>query len=42
MSKMKKIKAVILKTAAILIFLVGCGCVVDGTGMVNTEYEQGY
>lgn len=39
---MRKWKAAFLTAAAVLIFLVGCGPVVDGPGMVNTEYDQGY
>lgn len=42
MSMMKKLGAVFFAAAAVLIFLVGCGHIVDGPGMVNTEYEQGY
>lgn len=39
---MKKLGAALLAAAAVLVFLVGCGNVVDGPGMVNTEYDQGY
>lgn len=42
MSVMKKFGAAVLAAAAALILLVGCGHSVDGPGMVNTEYEQGY
>lgn len=42
MSAMKKLGAALLAAAAVLILLVGCGRVVDGPGMVNTEYDQGY
>lgn len=42
MSVMKKLGAALFTVAVALIFLVGCGHVVDGPGMVNTEYEQGY
>lgn len=42
MNVMKKLGAVFLTAAVVLVFLVGCGQVVDGPGMVNTEYDQGY
>lgn len=42
MSAMKKLGAALWTVVAVLIFLVGCGHVVDGPGMVNTEYDQGY
>lgn len=39
---MKKIGAALLTAVAFVLFLVGCEHVVDGPGMVNTEYDQGY
>lgn len=42
MSVMKKIVILIFALIVSLICLVGCGSVVDGPGMVNTEYDQGY
>lgn len=41
MTVMKKLGVALLTVAAALIFLVGCGNIVDGPGMVNTEYDQG-
>lgn len=37
---MKKIGRVFFIIIAILARVVGCNRVVDGPGMVNTEYEQ--
>lgn len=42
MSVMKKWGAALLAAAVLLVLLVGCGQVVDGPGMVNTEFDQGY
>lgn len=39
---MKKIGIIFLMIAATVISLVGCGNVVDGPGMENTEYEENY
>lgn len=39
---LKKIAAVILTVSAVLMCIVGCDKAVDGPGMVNTEYDQGY
>ncbi len=41
MNAMKKIGILFLVIAAV-ISLVGCGNVVDGPGMENTEYEESY
>lgn len=42
MSFMKKIGVTFFVIMAVLMYLVGCSHVVDGPGMVNTEYDQGY
>lgn len=39
---MRKWEMAVLLIVTALVFLAGCGNVVDGPGMVNTEYEQGY
>lgn len=42
MIELRRIAAVILTVLAVLMCIVGCGNAVDGPGMVNTEYDQGY
>lgn len=39
---MKKIGMMFFIITAVLMCLVGCNNIVDGTGMINTDYEQGY